>query len=763
MSEPHGVVNDERARLRTVAALAAERTTAAIASLVVSLGDDSWQVRRAAAESLVSHANSDTVRAALNAMAVGHRNLGVLNGAMQVLAQLGSDAIATALLEFLSGHDVELRIYAALTLGARGDPRAVPSLVRALSDPDLNVRFHAIEALKQLRAGAAVEALTEMAEARDFALSFPALDALAAIGDSRISYRLVPLLEDALLQVAAAEALGQLGDEEAVGPLAAQLNHSAISSEVIAQALAAIHLRYEDSFGNGPYVVGLARQSIDASGLANLLDALSHSDGAKLRALAVVLGWLDGDTVDHGLVQLLSRVAARDLAADALARRGSSITTLLIQELGAEDSTTRKMVVQTLGRIGDARAVQALIDALEVDDGLLAEVVSSLALVGDASAYVPLRTLLGHPDASVRRAVVSALNSLGHPETATDMTRLLSDPNPRVRESAVRVIGYVGAPDGVTALLQCCADPDVSVRRAAVEHLPYLDDSRTLTALQSKMGDVHAGVRVAAARALGKSDDPTVTALLRIALDDPDPWVRYFAAQSLGRHGDDSAVQALTRLTREDLAPQVRVAAVEAIVRLAGAAHIAVLAELAADANLDVARSAIAALGLRGSAEALPALFAAANLSGSPLREAAILALGESGQHGAIVALRPALLNPDGHVVRAAITALARLALPEAVDILLNQAALPIWRANCMEELVRLGRNHAPLIARGLQHENPDVRRAIVGALVRTKVVDLRPLLASALEDADAGVRHAAIAAFAHGMPPSTADSGGRR
>src|SRR5204863_8970440 len=96
---------------------------------------------------------------------------------------------------------------------------AVEALLGALRDSDMNVRFHAIEALGKLGPSAAVEPLAAIAESRDFFLAFPALDALSRINDASVAPRLLPLLADELVGDHAAEALGQIGDEDALAPL----------------------------------------------------------------------------------------------------------------------------------------------------------------------------------------------------------------------------------------------------------------------------------------------------------------------------------------------------------------------------------------------------------------------------------------------------------------------------------------------------------------------------------------------------------------
>src|SRR5262249_8610701 len=143
--------------------------------------------------------------------------------------------------------------YAALVLGDLRDHRAIPALLRLLTDTDKNVRYHAIEALAKLRAPEAAGALADIAESGDFFLAFPALDALAAIGDSTVAARLVPLLRNEGLRPAAVTALSQLGDHAVVAPLVSLMDQSPLVSTVV-DALTTLHRRYDSQLGEGEYI-----------------------------------------------------------------------------------------------------------------------------------------------------------------------------------------------------------------------------------------------------------------------------------------------------------------------------------------------------------------------------------------------------------------------------------------------------------------------------------------------------------------------------
>jgi HEAT repeat protein len=474
----------------------------------------------------------------------------------------------------------------------------VPELLAALDDEDVNVRYHAVEALGKLRAAEAADALAGVAETRDFFLAFPALDALGRIGDARVVPRVLPLLEDELLCEAAAELLGELGDEETVAPLAGLLNTPNAPTLPAARALAALHDRYERLHGEGSYVADLSRAAINPAGAQSLLEALEEAGAGELRPLALVVGWLEGAAVERALTRLLGHQDARGEVLEALVRHGSGVTDLLIEQLESEDLEIRKAAVLALGRIGDARAVPALIEVLEEDAELTIAAADALAKIGDPRAFESLLARVGDPSAAVRQAVIGALNSLGSPEMPARVLPLLSDADPNVRESAVRIAGYFGYPECADLLLERCLDEDERVRRAAVEHLPYLEDERATPALVRALRHETPKVRAAAAGAMAQAEEPEVSTHLIEALADEDSWVRYFTARTLGRLSVKESAEALAGLVRDDKSNHVRIAAVEALGHIGGETAVRDISPLVNSDEPDLARAAVNALGM---------------------------------------------------------------------------------------------------------------------------------------------------------------------
>jgi len=738
--------DDESERIEAALRLSAQKRPESTETLNHALGDESWRVRRVATEGLTQRREPEAIESLIRILRDEHHNPNLLNSALQVLTMSGIDVIEP-LTEFMRDADADLRIYAVLALGEQREQRAIPALLSALEDENANVRYHVIEALGKLRAVEAVDALAEIAESRDFFLAFPAIDALRNIGESRIASRFVPLLEDNLLITAAAESLGILGDEAVVAPLVALLNKTDSPTPVIAGALASLHNRYEKQFSEGDFIADIVRHNIDETGVDNLIESIDRAGASEIRAMAQVLGWLEGGAAQSALTRLLSQPSVRKDVVEALVRHGERVTDLLIAQLDHESIDVRQAATVALGRIGSPRATPALIEAMIADADLVIAAAGALAKIGDRQAFDALLGLVGHPNAAARQAVVAALNSLGHPEMVDRVVTLLGDSDPRVRESAVRIAGYFGYEECIELLFERCRDEDENVRRAGIEHLPFIEDERVIATLASALRTETARVRASAAHAFAQIDSDQAAPYMLDALKDDDSWVRYNAVRSIARHRRTDAFDALLQLVETDQASHVRIAAIDALGDIGGQRAIEILVPLVVSIDRDVNRAALNALGAIAHTEALAPLIAAARSQDSTRRISAAFALGSRGGPEAVETLQwVAAADTDDEVIQAAINALSKIGTQEAVLALVALTADPLRREAAIDALAHQKEDRIDSIGRGLRHANEAVRRAVVDALARMAHPRASELLRTAMEDEDQSVRLAAAA-----------------
>lgn len=731
---------DEATRLQTVEALAAAEASPDV--LVGAFDDASWRVRSAAVEGVARQQGEGVAEVLTRVLREQHRDLAVLNATLRALAATGEEVLPP-LLELLRSPEADLRVYVALALGLRGDLRAVPPLVGALSDEDDNVRFHALEALGRLRARSAAADIVELAESGDFALSFAALDALAAIGDETVAPRLFPLLEDDLLRSAALAALGRLGGEEAVAPLTGLLLHEEAQPGEVAEALATIHGRYEEAFGDGEVIARLARATTAAEGGRRLSAALASARDSERAALVRVLGWLEVEGSTEALVEALRYPEARAAAVEGLVRIGAGAADALTRGLASLDDDALRPTAQALGRIGSPAAVPALLELLDAAPETAAAAADALGRIGDPRAFEPLLRLLDHPQAAVRQAGVGALNSIAHPAMRERLPELLGSPSPAVRESAARIAGYFG--EFADPLLSLCGDPEESVRRAAVEHAVYLDDPRVLEALRTAIRTDTGAARAAAARALARLAPSEAAALLAEALSDADLWVRYYAARSAASLRLPPLSGRLEAMALRDPAVPVRIAAIEALGAIGAPSILPALCALADDADPELRLSALAALGRIEHPAALRVLAGALAADDPAVQRGAIDSLSRASAAAlADEVARTARATWDAGVARAAARALLRAATAEAARALCALAAEPPLRDLAVQMLAALPDELRDVLGGELSTGDEASREAILAALAHGRIGGAERLAATALDDPSPLVRRAA-------------------
>jgi HEAT repeat protein len=640
-------------------------------------------------------------------------------------------------------------MYATLALGNLKDRRAIPALTSLLKDSDLNVRYHAIEALARLRASEAAHALAEVAESGEFFLAFAALDALAAIGDSTVAPRLVPLLDNENIRPACINALAQLGDHSVVAPLVVLLDQRKLVSTVV-EALTRLHQRYEHELGEGEYIGDLVARQITTAGMQNLLDSLHNSTGDTLRMTIRILGWIGSgnERVIDRLTQMLGSPNLRSEVIETLVRHGDRVTRQLRQQLESDDLEIRQAAVIALGRIGDRACVPQLIPLLQVPE-LAIEAASALARIGDRRAYEPLLQLLPHDRAAVRQAVIGALNSLGHPRMPKDIQKLLTDSNPHTRESALRIASYFGYSECVPLLIDRLNDGNENVRRAAVESLSNFEDERVMPLLQNALRDPSAKIRTAAAQSFGHLENPAYVSDVIRALSDPDAWVRYYAARALGQIRSPESLDPLAVTLREDEAPQVRIAAAEALGSIGGRRAVSILAAVVSAEDRDLGRAALLALGVIGHPDALGPIASALRSNDSSRRLDAVHALAMRRDSQAAESLQwAAAADREAAVAEAAIEELGRMATPESIASLLRLASDRRFRERAVDAISRLGSKHLERITAGLSSPHLETRRAVVDALGRMRHPSASESLRTALDDEWPEVRLAAVVAL---------------
>ncbi len=574
---------DAEGRYRALDALPV--TPSSIPSLLAALHDESWRVRRLAAERLGAlQPSMETVQQLVTMLSL-RDDTGARNAAAAVLAQLGAPVLP-AIVDLLAHADPDQRKFAADILGALKRPEAVAPLVTALQDGDPNVRTAAAEALGHVGGPEARRALEQLLSSRDVLLRVCALEGLSELRRPVPLPALVPLLADPLTRRSAWRLLGHI--------------HHPTASMLTVRALAARESR------------DAALVSIGASGRA-----LSSETEAELRSVlrpvGDVSGWLEGaltsadEELHRGALRVAQALGEPRLAL-AIARsvRGGedgevTLQTLLglgldgarallssIEALADLPAEARAVAADAIVRLAEPSLCAALVALLDSGDSELAELgARALGRTRTREAVSPLVRCL-EDDA----LAVHASRSLVHlAQTWPDEVRAALAPlvSGHLRPHAVRAWAAIMGPRAHDVLKRALHDSQDPVRAAAAEASLFTPKD-TVQVLQAAMMDEAALVRRAAARTIGRLSDREGRLLLGRALKDADPTVLALASAAAGALGQRESAPRLEELSRHP-DPAVALASLEGLA-LMGRLSDELLLRAAAHADADVLKLA---------------------------------------------------------------------------------------------------------------------------------------------------------------------------
>jgi HEAT repeat protein len=410
-------------------------------------------------------------------------------------------------------------------------------------------------------------------------------------------------------------------------------------------------------------------------------------------------------------------------------------------------------VVHALSKIGDSRAVEALVVALkDADSKVRTAAVEALGRFGDAHAIDPLVRLLSDSNWDVRAAVVEALGRFKERRVAEALLPVLKDNDPDIRRLAAAALGKMGDPMAIEGLVLTLKDEQEPVRQAAEASLMKIDRNwessesarRAIPALQDALKSHEYWVRTCAAsvlkRIVGEEqaatvDDNTVIAdratylkqegavVLIQALRDEDRDVRQAAAEALGRLGHKPAIEALA-LVLQDEDEWVRHAAANALEGL----NWQPADEVLRARHAVVLQRWDAAVVLGGAAMG-PLL--QASVSGDGItRYRAAMCLGQLGDARAVPALASLLSDTYQPVRQAAAQALVAVGLCHATP---KQQAAAAVELREWDKAINLGADAVEAMADAVRKRNEDPEWSAAAAVSLAQVTDpaaFTPLLA---------------------------------
>ena len=359
------------------------------------------------------------------------------------------------------------------------------------------------------------------------------------------------------------------------------------------------------------------------------------------------------------------------------------------------------------------REVAALrVRFLDEDDPAAARL---LGVSADAEAVETLVSLVGPPRRS--EAALTGLLAVPPKERLEAILDHLGEAGPEELPSLLALLPPQQEPDQIARLVPYLSHGTPSVRSSAAEALARAPAQQALPVLNAELEE-H-GVRPEVVRAIGGLGDMACGALLPL-LDDTNPAVRGAAAEALSRCGGNSVADALRASLEREADLEVRRSMLRALGRVAGDAAIKLLTGEAGSDDAETRLVAVESLGSTGAAAAADPLLRALD---GPVNQrlAALRGLEELAVPGTAEAVVRHLDAEDPEERRAAARALVPLAGSvdvERVDQLTRD--VDEWvRLFAARVSGRLGPPGVPLLERLAEEDPAPAVRAEARRLLR--------------------------------------------
>jgi HEAT repeat protein len=218
--------------------------------------------------------------------------------------------------------------------------------------------------------------------------------------------------------------------------------------------------------------------------------------------------------------------------------------------------------------ITEGQAVDYLLEALQTKSSAVRIIaIKALDYIQAMRTFEPLLELFldETEEKSLRFEAAETLGKLGDKRAVEPFLQIAQDQDNKARVAAISALGHLGDKRAVELLIATLKENDVAIRATTIEALGQLGDKRAVEPViqilkEEALKDGDQGriipddllekvkasaVRQAAIEALGKFGDKRATHIITYFLNDPEVLVRWDAFNALGKLNDSAAISAL--------------------------------------------------------------------------------------------------------------------------------------------------------------------------------------------------------------------------
>ena len=431
----------------------------------------------------------------------------------------------------------------------------------------------------------------------------------------------------------------------------------------------------------------------------------------------------------------------------------------LISQLTSGNSQSRITAAKELGRLGDKRAVEPLIDCLNNTNirnpFVKSTAAEALGQIGDPRAVEPLIASLKSREFILHGPAIEALDKIGDKRAVKPLCEFLIGDHriPPDLEAALKTLGNLGDPNAVDEIVTLLNSNRISepIRKAAVETMMKLDSRKGIANLVELWKNSDSWSRRRLSKGLIAAGKPAVGPLINILNESnirPNSNIQSYiesisnteerklytdTIEILAEIGDPAAANVIiTNLGARD--SSVRDAAKKALIKLHSTAVNPLIRFLRKKesendwfTSSDIRVTAIEILGKIGDPNAVNILIRCLRADDYSETEAAAKALGKIGDHRAIPHLKKLLQDDDSDTRKTAADALANLNYEAGSD----RKNIPFLIAQQnWTQLARIGKPAVAPLIKCMDNWDHEIASGACDAIVEIGEPAVTPLIA---------------------------------
>ncbi|MCK5127728.1 MAG: HEAT repeat domain-containing protein [candidate division Zixibacteria bacterium] len=622
---------------------------------------------------------------------------------------------------------------------------SLDALLNQLSSPDFFEREDAVKQLNEIDADEATAGLVMALEDEDRGIRELAADILVKQGGETCSRLLANFMGHHEISVRnlAAEILVRIG------------------SEAIPALIEALEENDHDIRKFALDVLGLIKDSSVADSVHKMLDDPNENVACSA---AETLGYIGTPkSVEPLLTAFKMHEFLRLQAAEALGRIGSPEAYKGLREyLNTDDPVVLYSVIEAMGKIGIADAVEELLPFLEDEREMIADAATTavirLTKSSDRAGYAKfskkrlkkfLIDSLKSDDTSIVQFALQELRTWNEPGIVNELINLILKSDGEIIDQIESILQSVGQP-AIEGLSIALDDAEDEGKIKLINVICKCGTIQMADQLAQYADSENPVIRESVASSLGRCGTIESSAVLRKLIKDPIGHVRSAAVKSIGWLGaGEENVDILIECLDDDF-PDVREAAMGAMILVGNQKVIETFTRDINHDNPERPRLATIALGMIGEEATREPLILALSHSDPAVRRSSIEALVRLGGIDDANPIRAGLSDENNLVRKAAVTALVALEGLAAIDDIKHLLSDDdIWvRYHTIDSIGSLKNpKYSTLILPFLEDEQDILKIAAIKAIAslgdQSCIAHLRKVVADGNKDLEVAVEEA--------------------